>query len=62
MTMQHVKVLSANAASWLATLISVKLIEDTLRIVALLASIAVSLASLWWVRRQARALDAKNKQ
>ena len=60
--MQHVKVLSANLTSWGMTLISFEVLKDVLQIGALIASISVSVASVWWIRRQAQSLDRRDKE
>jgi hypothetical protein len=57
-----IKVVVANVASWVATVVSIQFIKDALQIVALVGSIAVSLGSLWWIKRQARALELKERQ
>lgn len=58
--MQNIKVLMANVASWVGTLISFQVVKDALQIVAILGSIAVSLASVWWIRRQAKLADERH--
>ncbi len=56
--MEH-RVFAANLTSWMATIISLEFVKDALQIVALLGSIAVSLASVWWIKRQADSLKRK---
>lgn len=58
--MTHLKIIFANAASWVATLASIQVLKEALQIVALFCSILVSLGSLWWIKRQARSLDRKD--
>lgn len=60
MKVENYRILTANVASWVATIISMELIRDFLQIVALLGSIGVSIASVWWIRRQAKNAE-KNK-
>lgn len=62
MSMNNFKILAANAASWMATIISVELLKDFLQVLALIASILVSIGSLWWIRKQAIDLTEKNKR
>ena len=50
----------ANVASWVGTLVSFQVVKDALQIVAILGSIAVSLASVWWIRRQAKLADERH--
>lgn len=56
------KMLAANATSWLATISSVALAKDALQILCFFASLAVSAYSIWWIRKQAKALDEKAKE
>lgn len=57
--MEVFKLAFLNAATWLATAASLTMVKDVLQILAILASIAVSVASFIWVRKQAKAFDAK---
>jgi uncharacterized iron-regulated membrane protein len=61
-TLDHVKLLSMNVGSWAATVGSVAVAKDVIQIMCLVASLAVSGYSIWWIRKQAKALDAKNKE
>lgn len=58
--MTHLKIIVANAASWVATLASIQVFKEALQIVALFCSILVSLGSLWWIKRQAQSLDKRD--
>ncbi len=62
MKMDSHRVVFANAASWIATIVSMEFIRDFLQIAALLGSICVSVSSVWWIRRQAALKDKENKQ
>ncbi len=53
------RVVAANVTSWMATIISLEFMKDALQIVALLGSIGVSVASVWWIKRQADALNRR---
>lgn len=59
-SMDNIKLLFANVASWTGTVLTMKVVEDALRILVPLGSLAVSIASIWWIRRQARSLDKKD--
>ena len=58
--MNYAKIAAANAFSWLGTIISIEALKEGLQIVGLLASITLSVFSMWWIRRQARSLDKKD--
>jgi hypothetical protein len=54
------RLFGANIASWFTTFMSLQLAKDLLQIVALIGSIAVSIASCWWIMRQAKNAARKN--
>lgn len=56
------KLYLANMGSWFATIASMTAVKDVLQILCFLASLIVSICSIWWIRRQARVLDEKSKQ
>lgn len=60
--MDAMKLFAANLGSWLGTAISMTVVKDFLQVACLLASLIVSAASIWWIRRQARSLDYKDRQ
>ncbi len=55
------KLVGFNACSWLGTIAGIQATKDYLQIACLIASLAVSGASIWWIRRQAASLEAKDK-
>lgn len=55
---QNAKLYIAHGISWLGTIVSFQNVEATLRIVALVASIAASLATFWF-RRKSKAQEAE---
>lgn len=59
--MDSIKLALANTGSWMATIVSMQYMKDVAQLVALLGSIAVSIASVWWISRQAKALKNKDK-
>lgn len=58
----HLKILSFNVGSWMATLTSVAFAKDFLQILCLVGSLCVSAYSVWWIRKQAKALDNKSQK
>jgi putative effector of murein hydrolase LrgA (UPF0299 family) len=60
--LDHVKLVSMNAGSWIATVGSMAVAQDIIQILCLLASLTFSCYSIWWIKRQAEALDAKDKK
>jgi hypothetical protein len=60
-TMEHLKIAGLNLASWGGTYLSASVVREGLAIAVPICSVAVSLASLWWIRRQAQSLDRKDK-
>ena len=58
--MNYARIAAVNAFSWLGTIISIEALKEGLQIVGLLASITLSVFSMWWIRRQARSLDKKD--
>lgn len=61
MKMEH-RVIAANLTSWMATILSLEFLKDALQVLALLGSIGVSVASIWWIKRQAAALKRKEDE
>lgn len=59
--LHHIRLLGVNIGSWLATIISMEITKDFLQILCLLASLSVSLASIWWIKHQAKVFDEKNQ-
>ena len=59
--MDSLKLALANTGSWIATIVSMQYMKDVAQLVALLGSIAVSIASVWWISRQAESLKRKDK-
>ena len=57
----HIRLAMFNAGSWVATIISVQYMKDVAQLVALLGSIAVSIASVWWIAKQARSLEKRDR-
>jgi len=55
--LQPMKILAANIFSWASTLASLQLAADVLNVFVLLASLAVSSVSFWWIIKQAKNLD-----
>jgi hypothetical protein len=55
--LQPMKILAANLFSWSTTLASMQMVTDVLHIFALVASLAVSVVSCWWIMKQANNLD-----
>ena len=55
--LQPMKILAANLFSWSTTLASMQMVPDVLHIFALVASLAVSVVSCWWIIKQANNLD-----
>jgi hypothetical protein len=53
------RLFGANVVSWFGTTLSLQIAKDVLQIMALAGSIAVSIASVWWINRQARNADRK---
>lgn len=62
MKVENYRILTANVASWVATIISMELIRDFLQIVALFGSVCVSIASIWWIRRQNQWKEEEHKK
>lgn len=58
----HFRLAAINAGSWVVTIASIGLVKDLLQIVCLIASLAVSLASIWWIRKQAANLDKRDQK
>lgn len=58
----HLRLAAINAATWFATIISIGFVKDLLQIICLLASLSLSIASIWWIRRQAASLDKRDKK
>jgi hypothetical protein len=56
------KLLLANLVPWLGTIISLQNVQVIVAILSGVASIAVSIASILWIRKQARALDEAAKR
>jgi hypothetical protein len=54
------RLFGANIASWFGTFLSMQLAKDLLQIIALFGSIAVSIASCWWILKQAKNAERKN--
>ena len=50
-----------NAGSWVATIVSMEYMKDVAQLLALGGSIAVSIASIWWIARQAKALEKRDR-
>lgn len=55
--LQPMKIFAANLFSWSTTLASMQMVTDVLHIFALVASLAVSVVSCWWIIKQANNLD-----
>jgi hypothetical protein len=53
------RLFGANIASWFGTFMSLQLAKDLLQIAALFGSIAVSIASCWWILKQAKNAERK---
>lgn len=53
----RLKLAVLNALSWIGTGLSLQHVQAIVAIVGGLASLAVSLTSIWYIRKQARALD-----
>jgi hypothetical protein len=56
------KLFLANLFPWIGTLISLQTVQVVVAILSGLASIGVSIASILWIRKQARALDEAGKR
>tara|TARA_R110000868_G_scaffold201127_1_gene448684 strand:- start:195 stop:383 length:189 start_codon:yes stop_codon:yes gene_type:complete len=59
--MDNAKIAVVNTGSWLTTIISVEYMKDVAQLLALGGSITVSIASLWWIARQAKALEKRDR-
>jgi hypothetical protein len=59
--LQPMKILAANFFSWAWTLASLQVVADVLNVFVLLASLAVSSVSCWWIVKQAKNLDRINR-
>lgn len=57
----HLRLATFNLASWISTLVSMEFLKDLGQLAALGGSITVSIASLWWIYRQAKELE-KHKE
>lgn len=56
------RIVVANITSWMATIISLEFVKDALQILAFVGSISVSIASVWWIKRQADNLNRKQNE
>ena len=54
-----VRLFGFNITSWLGTIMSFAFAKDVLQLLCMVGSLAVSAASIWWIRKQAKALDKK---
>ena len=54
-----VRLFGFNATSWLGTIMSFAFAKDVLQLLCMVGSLAVSAASIWWIKKQATALDKK---
>ena len=59
---QNLKLLAFNFGSWGTTIVSIGLAKDLMQLACLLASFSVSIASIWWIRKQATNLDKRSKE
>lgn len=57
----HFKLAAFNAGSWATTIVSIGVAKDIMQIACLFASFSVSIASIWWIRKQAANLDKRSK-
>jgi hypothetical protein len=60
--LQPMKILAANFFSWAWTLASLQVVADVLNVFVLVASLAVSSVSCWWIVKQAKNLDRINRK
>lgn len=58
----QVRVALLNGLSWFGTLVTMQHLQAAVTLIAGIGSIAVSVATVFWIRKQARALDAKEKE
>lgn len=58
----HLRLATFNLASWISTIVSMEFLKDLGQLAALGGSVTVSIASLWWIWRQAKELDRRNKE
>lgn len=56
---ETVKLAAVNGVSWLSTGLSLQLAKDVFGLLALIGSFGVSVASVWWIRKQAQLAEAK---
>lgn len=59
--LSQLKLIGFNVCSWIGTIAGMQATKDLLQIACLFASLAVSGFSIWWIRRQAAALEATQK-
>jgi lysozyme family protein len=59
--LNHMKLLVANAGSWIATIAGMQATKDFLQVLCLIASLAVSGCSIWWIARQNKVLQDSQK-
>jgi hypothetical protein len=59
--LQPMKIMGANVISWFSTIVSLQMAANVLHIMTLMGSVIVSGASFWWIMKQAKNLDKKNK-
>jgi len=55
------KVAAMNVGSWFATISSMRAAIDIMQLLGLCASLSLSLFSIWWIRKQAKALDKRQE-
>ena len=58
----HLRLATFNLASWISTVVSMEFLKDLGQLAALGGSVTVSIASLWWIYRQNKALEKRDKE
>jgi hypothetical protein len=62
--MEHLnqaKVIAMNFMSWLGAIVSLQDINNIMSVFAFVGSISVSGYTIWWIKKQAKALDFRDK-
>jgi hypothetical protein len=59
---QNLKLLAFNFGSWGTTIASIGVAKDLMQMACLLASFSLSIASIWWIRKQSANMDKRDKE
>lgn len=60
--LDQIRVTVLNGLSWFGTIVTFQHVQAVVTLVAGVGSIAVSVATVLWIRKQARALDRREKE